>query len=70
MKRIRSVVQTSVREFNLEYASLMAFIEVESSGQGFGKDGRLIIQFEPSWFRRLYSNPSFGKWSRNGVEGQ
>lgn len=70
MKRIRSVVQASAREFNLEYASLMAFIEVESSGQGFGKDGRLTIQFEPFWFIKLTPNPPFTKWSRNGVEGQ
>lgn len=70
MKKLRSVVQVSAKEFNLDFASLMAFIEVESSGQGFGRDGRLIIQFEPSWFRRLSSNASYGKWCRNGIEGQ
>jgi len=36
----------------LDYARLMAFISVESGGQGFTNDGHLIIQFEPVWFHR------------------
>lgn len=36
----------------LDYARLMAFIEVESGGKGFADDGKIIIQFEPTWFHR------------------
>lgn len=36
----------------LDYARAMAFTEVESGGEGFNKDGKIIIQFEPVWFHR------------------
>jgi hypothetical protein len=41
-------------DFGYEYATLKAIIEVESNGTGFSeKTGRIIIQFEPAWFKRF-----------------
>lgn len=37
---------------SIEPAMLLAFIQVESGGKGFEKDGKLVIQFEPHHFRR------------------
>lgn len=37
----------------LDYPSLMAFITVESGGSGFGVDGKIVIQFEPTWFDKF-----------------
>lgn len=40
--------------YGYEYAALRAIIEVESNQTGFSeKTGRLIIQFEPSWFKKF-----------------
>lgn len=55
----------------LEYAALKAFIDVESGGIGFANDtGKIIIQFEPAWMRKLNPYTPSGKWSANGVERQ
>lgn len=37
---------------SIEPEMLLAFIQVESGGKGFEKDGKLIIQFEPHHFRK------------------
>lgn len=40
-----------------EYKALKAIIQVESGQHGFSeKTGKIIIQFEPSWFKREYSH--------------
>lgn len=40
-----------------EYKALKSIIQVESGQHGFSdKTGRIIIQFEPSWFKRLHTN--------------
>ena len=58
-------------ENGIEYAVLKAFIEVESGGIGFAKDtGKIIIQFEPAWFKKKAPYAPSGKWSVNGVEKQ
>ena len=46
-------------------AKLLAIIEVESSGSGFGKDGRLLVQFEPNVFSRRSGVPldKLNKWT-------
>lgn len=46
-------------------ARLLAIIEVESSGSGFGKDGRLLLQFEPNVFSRRSGVPldKLNKWT-------
>lgn len=57
-------------KYGISYASLKAVIEVESGGIGFASDGKIIIQFEPSWFKRKSPYTPSGKWSQNGVERQ
>lgn len=55
----------------LEYAALKAFISVESGGIGFATDtGKIIIQFEPHWFKKKAPYSPSGAWSVNGVERQ
>jgi hypothetical protein len=39
-------------EFDIDLKILKAIIKVESGGFGFAEDGKIIIQFEPSWFKR------------------
>lgn len=53
----------------IDYAALRAFISVESGGAGF-ISGRIVIQFEPSWFKKLAPFAPSGKWSINKVENQ
>ena len=50
---------------------LKAFISVESGGRGFNPaTGKILIQFEPKWFKRKAPYAPSGKWSLNGVERQ
>lgn len=53
----------------VDYASLMAFISVESGGLGF-VNGRIVIQFEPAWFRKKAPYAPSGLWRLNKVENQ
>lgn len=56
---------------SIEFAVLKAFIIVESGGKGFDEvTGKLIIQFEPLWFKRKMPNAPDGKWLLNKVEVQ
>lgn len=58
-------------EFNFSYAQIKAVDTVESGGKGFDEaTGKIIIQFEPSWFRRKAPFTPSGNWSLNGVERQ
>ena len=57
------------------YAMLKAIIAVESGGVGFSRiTGKIIIQFEPSWFKRKYEDwKKFSEgytWLNNGVGNQ
>lgn len=57
------------------YAQFMAFIAVESNGNGFSdQTGRLIIQFEPSYFKKTYAewqkSSKARVWLNNKVENQ
>lgn len=55
----------------VEAEALAAFVEVESGGRGFDeKTGKIIIQFEPAWFKKKAPYAPSGKWSVNGVERQ
>lgn len=54
----------------VEPEALAAFIEIESGGKGFNTDGKLIIQFEPVWFRRKAPYAPSGLWSLNKVDVQ
>jgi hypothetical protein len=61
---------TLSREFDLEKALIKAVVSVESGGKGFDSLGKIIIQFEPSWFKRKAPYTPSGKWSLNKVEVQ
>lgn len=63
-------IQEIAKNNGIEYAVLKAFIAVESGGNGFNSDGKLIIQFEPVWFKRKSPYAPSGKWSLNKVERQ
>lgn len=64
-------IKNLATEGGLEYAALKAFIEVESGGRGFDDaTGKLIIQFEPSWFKKQAPFAPSGQWSLNKVETQ
>lgn len=53
------------------FENLNAVIKVESGGIGFASDtGKIIIQFEPSWFKRKSPYTPTGLWSLNGVDRQ
>ncbi|QIL41033.1 N-acetylmuramidase family protein [Pedobacter sp. HDW13] len=55
----------------VDYASLMAFMSVESGGIGFDTaTGKIIIQFEPAWFKKKAPYAPSGLWSVNKVEKQ
>lgn len=72
MKRIDDHdLQVIAQQAGIEFAMLKAFIEVESSGRGFDpKTGKLLIQFEPTWFRRQSPYAPSGAWSVNRVDVQ
>ncbi|MCZ2393050.1 MAG: N-acetylmuramidase family protein [Chitinophagales bacterium] len=67
----KNAIQEIAVSNHLDPAMFMAFIEVESGGRGFdAKTGKLIIQFEPSWFRKKAPYAPSGKWSLNKVDVQ
>lgn len=59
------------KEFGLSYAKVKAVVLVESGSKAFDeKTGKIIIQFEPSWFKRKSPYSPSGKWSVNKVDVQ
>lgn len=71
MKLTNSDIAELACEFGIKMASLQAVIEVESGGKGFDEmTGKIIIQFEPAWFKRKAPYTPSGAWSLNGVERQ
>lgn len=57
------------------YKTLKSIIQVESGQHGFSdKTGRIIIQFEPTWFKRLYTHwqddTTHTVWQSNKVGDQ
>lgn len=64
-------IKELAKEFGVEYESIQAFREVESGGKGFDETTKkVIIQFEPAWFKKKSPYTPSGKWSLNGVERQ
>lgn len=58
-------------EFGFDPAVMLAFIEVETGGKGFDpSNGKIMIQFEPAWFRKKAPYAPSGKWSLNKVDVQ
>lgn len=57
--------------FKLPVSRVQAFREVESGKIGFDKaTSKIIIQFEPVWFKRKVPYAPSGLWSVNKVEKQ
>lgn len=58
-------------EFGIPAVNIKKIVAVESGGLGFSKEtGKIIIQFEPSWFKRKAPYTPSGKWSLNKVDKQ
>lgn len=78
MKLTTNEVSEIACGIDVDYASLRAFIAVESGGLGFATDtGKIIIQFEPHWFKKYEKTRvtprDNAKWQlidNNKVEGQ
>ena len=66
-----SQVKELAKVNRLPFEVMMAIIDVETPGYGFDpKTGKILIQFEPSWFKKHEPFAPSGKWSLNGVEVQ
>lgn len=64
-------IEAIANEFSLPYSRVQAIKEVESGGKGFDDlTNKIIIQFEPAWFKKKSPYTPSGKWSVNGVERQ
>ena len=71
IKSIIPIVKSQAKPFNLDWAAVMSFISVETGGRGFDeKTGKIIIQFEPSWFKKKAPYAPSGLWSVNKVDVQ
>ena len=56
---------------DIDARTLLAFISVETGGKGFDdRTGKIIIQFEPSWFKKEAPYAPSGLWSVNKVDVQ
>jgi hypothetical protein len=68
---LKNIILKIAKQFNLEPAALAAFVEVETGGLGFDTStGKIMIQFEPVWMKKLAPYAPSGKWSLNKVERQ
>ena len=71
MKLTKEDYQALSMEFGLPIAAIKAVVTVESGGKGFDElTEKIIIQFEPAWFKRKAPFTPSGKWSLNKVERQ
>jgi len=71
MKELIPIIKPTVESFNLDLATICAFIAVETGGKGFDSTtGKIIIQFEPVWFKRNSPYTPSGLWSVNKVDRQ
>ena len=72
---MKTSIQKWVRELSkvnkVPFEVMMAIIEVETPGNGFDtKTGKILIQFEPHWFKRHEPYAPSGAWSVNKVDVQ
>lgn len=73
MKKLTAADKQSLsKEFSIPLKSIETVIAIESGGIGFSNipPYKIIIQFEPSWFKRKTSYTPSGLWSLNKVEKQ
>jgi hypothetical protein len=70
-KNLLQLIKQTAKDFDIEWQMGAAFVKVESPGRGFDEvTGKILIQFEPAWFRRNAPYAPSGAWSVNGVERQ
>lgn len=70
-KELINTIEDNALLFGIDDNILKAFIEVESSGEGFDpKTGRILIQFEPDWFERKAPAVPKTKWRNNKIDVQ
>lgn len=68
---LNEAIEKNSREFGIEEAVLRAFMDVEAGGEGFHpRTGKILIQFEPAWFRKKAPYAPSGLWSVNKVDIQ
>lgn len=70
---IKDMVELAIKDTGseIEPAMLRAFIATESGGKGFDfVTGKILIQFEPVWFKRREPYAPTGEWSVNKVDVQ
>lgn len=66
-----NIVLSKAKESSLVPSNLLGFVEVEAGGKGFDDlTGKIIIQFEPHWMKRLAPYAPSGLWSVNKVDVQ
>lgn len=70
MNNLLDKIKEISNQFSFDWRVIAAFIEVETGGKGFNSDGKIMIQFEPSWFKRYVPNAPAGVWSTNKVDVQ
>jgi len=71
MKELLPIVWNEAAIFKIESRAVLAFISAETGGKGFDDvTGKIIIQFEPSWYRKCAPYAPSGAWSLNKVEVQ
>lgn len=70
-KEIIQYAKIAAKEFSLPIETVLAFITVETPARGFDlKTGKILIQFEPVWLRKLFPRMVKTRWALNGVEEQ
>lgn len=70
-KELKSLIWNIAASFKIESRAIAAFISAETGGEGFdATTGKIIIQFEPKWYRDLAPYAPSGAWSLNKVERQ
>lgn len=69
--QVLTLIEKIAAEFGYEPAAIKAFCEVETGGKGFDlTTGKIMIQFEPAWFKKKAPYAPSGLWSLNKVERQ
>lgn len=64
-------ITQKAKESLIKPSNLLAFVEVETGGKGFDSaTGKIMIQFEPSWMKKLAPYTPSGLWSVNKVDVQ
>ena len=70
-KELIQIIKKLSVQFGIEAAALASFIMTETGGKGFDeKTGKILIQFEPKWFKKHVPYAPSGKWSVNKIEKQ